>query len=476
MKYLPINIDLKNRHCIVFGAGTVALRKIQMLLKAGAKITCIAKTIHPDIKRLNHDQYLNIVQMDIYNYLSKPHLTNITLIISATGNAKLAQHIFRMSSLNNTLINTVDNSTLSTYISPAIVNRNPIIVSISSSGAAPVLARNIRESIEKILPHNIGKLATFASGLRNKIKATITSLIARRKFWEDFFNSSISQRIIETGNYPQQQNLIDDIINKPEETGEVYLVGVGPGDPELLTIKALRVMQKADVVLHDRLISTEILEMVRRDAQMVDVGKSMGQHKVKQPEINQLLIKYANQGKRVCRLKAGDPFIYGRGGEEIQALKNARINYQIVPGITAAIGCAAYAGIPLTHRDFAQNVLFVTAHCKNSIDTLDWQSLSRGKQTLAVYMGIMKSSYLVKNLISNGKNPMTPIAVIENGTRSNQRVITGSLHNLTNLIKINHIKSPALIIIGEVTRFANKLAWFEPQTHIDPQITLLKSA
>ena len=474
MDYLPINLNIKNKTCLVFGAGPVAYRKIQMLIKTGAKVICIAKNIHKDIKQIQGN--IKIIEGDIFYYLDHMNFNNIALIISATGNDKLSQHLFNLAKLNNILINTVDNKQFCSYISPAIINRNPIIVSVSSGGAAPVLVRKIRESIEKTLPHNIGVLAQYAATIRNQVKKSLSSMLLRRKFWERFFNSSVSSRIMNTGYKPQADKVIEQFKQQSTNEGEVFLVGAGPGDPELLTIKALRVMQQADVVLHDRLVSKEILELLRRDAELIYVGKSLGNHTVKQEDTNQLLIDYALQGKRVCRLKGGDPFVFGRGGEEVQALKNANIKYQIIPGISAAIGCTAYAGIPLTHRDYAQKITFVTGHCRNSIDTLNWQSLAQDKQTIVVYMGIMKSQYLVDNLISHGKNKTTPIAIIENGTCHNQRVITGKLYELTDLIVNNVVKSPALLVIGEVAKLANELTWFQPHNHLISKVQLLKTA
>lgn len=475
MQYLPINIDLVAKKCLVLGAGAIALRKIQMLLKAQAIITCVAKDIHPEITRLSHEKDINIIESDIYDYLRDHDCKQMVLILSATNDEKLAQHIYEHATSRNILINTVDNQSLCSYISPAIVNRNPLIIAISSSGAAPVLARMIREKLEKLLPQNLSALAGFAQKLRNQVKKNISCMLMRRKFWENFFDNPPNQRRIKMSQQ-SVKNLIQHYDQKSTAQGEVFLVGAGPGDPELLTIKALQVMQKADVVLHDRLISPEILELVRRDAELINVGKSMGHHLVQQEDTNALLIKHARMGKRVCRLKGGDPFVFGRGGEEVQALKAANIPYQIIPGITAAIGCSAYAGIPLTHRNYAHNIQFITAHCKNSIDTLDWASYAKEKQTLVVYMGLMKSQQLLEKLIIHGKSPMTAVAIIENGTHTNQRVISGNLKQLAQLINTHNIKSPGLIIIGEVAKLSNELAWFDPPNHITTEQKLLKTA
>jgi len=469
MDYLPINIDLKNKDCLVLGAGAVAARKIQMLLKVGAKITCIGLEINKAIIGLSEQRKIKLVNADLIansdTLLTAKYLKEFKLIISTTGDSFIAQKVYKICEINNILINTVDNRALCNYISPAIVNRNPLIVSISSAGAAPVLARNIREKIEKLLPAKLGLLAVKADDLRAKVKSTFSSMLDRKKFWERFFESSIAEDILNERLLVSDYELIDEVKKNIDSKGEVALVGAGPGDPELLTIKALRVMQKADIVFHDRLVSSEILELVRRDAELISVGKTQGNHSVPQDQINDLLVKHAKLGKRVVRLKGGDPFVFGRGGEELQQLKQHDIKFQIVPGITAAIGCSAYAGIPLTHRDYAQNVLFVTAHCKDSRDTLDWKSLAREKQTIAVYMGLMKSDYLANNLISHGKKPETPVALIENGTCSQQRVIRGQLKNLHETIQLHNVVSPSLIIIGEVAALADDLQWFKPQNY-----------
>jgi uroporphyrin-III C-methyltransferase/precorrin-2 dehydrogenase/sirohydrochlorin ferrochelatase len=469
MDYLPINIDLKNKDCLILGAGAVAYRKMQMLLKVGAKITCIGLKVNKAILSLSEQQQIKLINADLVansdSLLNAEYIKEFKLVISTTGDSFIAQKVFRTCELNHILINTVDNQQLCNYISPAIVNRSPILVSISSSGTAPVLARNIREKIEKLLPNKLGLLANKADKLRAKVKSSFSSMLDRKKFWESFFESSISEDIINQRIVSSDSKIIQDIKQNLNSQGEVALVGAGPGDPELLTIKALRVMQKADIVFHDRLVSDEILELVRRDAELVSVGKTLGNHSVPQDQINQLLVKHAQLGKRVVRLKGGDPFVFGRGGEELQELKIHGIKFQIIPGITAAVGCSAYAGIPLTHRDYAQNVLFVTAHCKDSRDTLDWQSLAREKQTIAVYMGLMKSDYLADNLIRHGKNPETPVALIENGTCSNQRVIRSQLKNLPKTIQQYKVISPSLIIIGEVAALADDLQWFNPHIY-----------
>ncbi|MCX7555169.1 siroheme synthase CysG [Marinicella sp. S1101] len=464
MQYLPINIDIKNKPTLVLGGGSVAYRKIKMLLKAGTQITCISLSFEPPIETLAQQQKLHLIRADLLaesvHYLTALYLSDFRLIISATDNDEIGARVFQIGEENQILVNTVDEKKWCNYITPAMVDRDPIMVAISSAGSAPVLARNIREKIEQVLPKNLGRLAEKAQSLRHKVNQLPLSFTLKKRFWERFFSSSHATDLINSRAVPDDDKLIDDIHNQVDKGGEVLLVGAGPGDPELLTIKALRAIQEADIVLHDRLVSNDILELIRRDAEIISVGKTQGFHSVPQDEINSLLVKYALQGNKVVRLKGGDPFVFGRGGEELAQCQSAGVKFSIIPGITAAVGCAAYAGIPLTHRDHAQNVLFVTAHCKNSIDVLDWPALARKRQTLAVYMGLMKSAVLSKELINHGRKACTPVAIIENGTTQQQRVIRGQLSQLTELINKHKVKSPALIIIGEVAALNENLAWF----------------
>ncbi len=480
MNYLPINIDLRNKPTLVLGGGGVALRKIKMLLKAGAQITCISLYFEDEIQKLSKGQKLHLRKADLVadsaKILTTAFLSKYQLVITATDNEFIAKRVYQIAQDNQILVNTVDNRNLCNYITPAIVDRSPISVAISSSGTAPVLARNIREKIEKMLPQNIGQLAKKAHSMRHAVIQNIASFTGRKHFWERFFDSEHADDLLNNREIVNNETIIKSITNQLKTKGEVALVGAGPGDPELLTIKALRLIQEADVVFHDRLVSPEIIELVRRDAELISVGKTQGHHSVPQDQINQLLVKHAQKGQKVVRLKGGDPFVFGRGGEELQALKQHGIKFSIVPGITAAVGCSAYAGIPLTHRDFAQNVLFVTAHCKNSIDTLDWVSLAREKQTIAVYMGLMKSEVLSAKLIAHGKNPQTPVAIVENGTTQQQRVVRGQLQNLSERIASQNISSPALIIIGEVAALNDDLAWFKNHEPINNETNRLKIA
>ncbi len=481
MEYLPINIKLKDQLVLVLGGGSVAIRKIKSLLAVDAKVICISLSFHQDIAELAKSKQLTSIKHDLTDLKLLDTFKKTRLIISATDKTQINLAVFNYGKTNNILINTVDQQDMCDFITPAIVDRSPVVIAISSEGSAPVLARIIKQKIEFLLPFNLGNLATKARNLRTKIKKRIPDFNNRRRFWERYFEwSHQSKSVIQSKFKAADKNAISEIINSVNNTkGKVSLVGAGPGDPELLTLKAIKVLQTADVVLHDHLISNEIISMIRKDADLIDVGKKAGKHKTKQENINLLLIKYAKKGLHVCRLKGGDPFVFGRGGEEVLALNEENINFEIVPGITAAVGCAAYAGIPLTHRDHAQSLAFITAHCSDSIDTIDWQFYAKNNQTLAVYMGLIKSEHLVTQLIKHGKHSKEHVAIIENGTRENQRTVTGQLDQLPAMIIRHKIKSPALIVIGTVAQYANQLDWYTQHIKHTEQTglnTYLKSA
>lgn len=478
MQYLPINLNIKNQAVWVIGAGVVALRKIRTLLKAGAQVHCIAKDFHEDLMNLANEQQLIIHEQQLDDLALLQQLPRPRLVIAATNDPVINQKIQRFTLAQGYLLNVVDDQPLCDFITPALVERGPVTVAISTAGSAPVLARMIKQKIEFLLPNNLGQLAELARQLRSTIKRRIPKLNNRRRFWERFFGWTHGRLTLLPTHYhsPSQAQLEQAVVAVNQTNGRVSLVGAGPGDPDLLTIRAVKVLQTADVVLHDHLISAEIMAMIRQDAELIDVGKQAGKHLTKQQAINQLMIKLAGQGLHVCRLKGGDPFVFGRGGEEVQALAQQHIAFDIVPGITAAVGCAAYAGIPLTHRDHAQGLAFITAHCSDSKDRIDWQFYAKNQQTLAVYMGLIKAERLVHELVSHGKDPKVPVAIIENGTRPEQRTITGQLDQLTAMISEHDIKSPALIIIGEVAVYAQQLDWFAPHVAHPNQLKLLKSA
>ncbi|MBH0018135.1 MULTISPECIES: siroheme synthase CysG [unclassified Pseudoalteromonas] len=456
MQYLPIFTKLDNKPVLVVGGGEVALRKCRAFLKARASVTLVAPWFCDELKEHAHNNEVTLIDA----YFDESHLDGKMLVIAATDRDEVNNNVFELANARNVFVNVVDDQPKCTFIFPSIVDRDPITIAISSAGTAPVLARRLREKLETLIPHHIGPLATLVGGFRDKVKKRFKHFSDRRQFWEGVFDSSVVSKV-QTGDTQAAQQQLEQMLDaKAEPEGEVYIVGAGPGDPELLTLKALQLMQQADVVVYDFLVSDEIMELVRRDADLICVGKRLGDHSVVQDDTNQMLVDLAKQGKKVCRIKGGDPFIYGRGGEEVQVLAANNVNYQIVPGITAAAGCSAYAGIPLTHRDHAQAIQFVTGHCKKDGQELDWQSLAKANQTLAIYMGVIKSPHIQSELLKHGRKADTPVAIIENGTRKNQRVVTGQLGELADLIQRNSIISPALLIIGEVAALHSQLAWF----------------
>ena len=456
MQYLPIFTKLDNKPVLVVGGGEVALRKCRAFLKARASVTLVAPWFCDELKEHAHNNEVTLIDA----YFDESHLDGKMLVIAATDRDEVNNNVFELANARNVFVNVVDDQPKCTFIFPSIVDRDPITIAISSAGTAPVLARRLREKLETLIPHHIGPLATLVGGFRDKVKKRFKHFSDRRQFWEGVFDSSVVSKV-QTGDTQGAEQQLEQMLDaKAEPEGEVYVVGAGPGDPELLTLKALQLMQQADVVVYDFLVSDEIMELVRRDADLICVGKRLGDHSVVQDDTNQMLVDLAKQGKKVCRIKGGDPFIYGRGGEEVQVLAANNVNYQIVPGITAAAGCSAYAGIPLTHRDHAQAIQFVTGHCKKDGQELDWQSLAKANQTLAIYMGVIKSPHIQSELLKHGRKADTPVAIIENGTRKNQRVVTGQLGELADLIQRNSIISPALLIIGEVAALHSQLAWF----------------
>ncbi len=440
------------------GGGEIALRKLRQLIAAGAAIEVIAPEISPSIRNLAPEQPLTLT----CRKFEDSDLNGAVLVIAATNDTAVNRRVSELAQASNIAVNVVDSPELCSVIFPSIVDRSPIQIAISSAGTAPVLARMLRTRLESSMPAAYGKLAALAGKYREQVKHKIADGISRKAFWEDVFDGDIAELVyaekISEAESRIQQKLSNPTSNK---LGEVYLVGGGPGDPDLLTFRALRLMQKADIVLYDRLVSKEVLALVRRDAVLIYVGKTAGDHPVTQDNINEKLAEFALQGKRVLRLKGGDPFIFGRGGEEISHLAEQGIPFQVVPGITAASGCASYAGMPLTHRDFAQSVRFITGHLKeNSLD-LNWQDLVSPNQTLVFYMGLSGLESICRELIRHGKAPETPAALIEKGTTVNQRVFVGDLKTLPEMVRDANAKAPTLIIVGDVVKLHEKLSWFK---------------
>lgn len=456
VSYFPIFTQLTDRPCLVVGGGEIAHRKITALIKAGAQLTIIAKEFSEEVLEL-----AALHNIETHERAFEEHDADQRfLIVAATDCLATNTLIYQAANSRHTWVNVVDDRKRSSFIVPSIVDRAPIMIAISSGGSAPVLAKQIREQLETLLPQSLGKLASLADRFRDRIKKNMADIGQRRRFWENIFRGKVASLVANNQLEEAEQELLTAVDSVEEQSGWVSIVGAGPGDPELLTLKALRSMQQADVILYDRLVSKEIMELVRRDAQLVAVGKCAGYHSVPQQDINQLLVDYASKGLRVCRLKGGDPFIFGRGGEEAQDLVKAGVSFDIVPGVTAAAGCSAYAGIPLTHRDYAQGVTFVTGHTKKDGNEPDWHAFAKGQQTLVVYMGLKQSAHIASKLIEGGRASSTPVAIVEQGTSSRQRTVKSCLATLNQDILKYDVQSPALLIIGEVVSLADTLNWF----------------
>lgn len=464
MNYYPLFLDLKDQPCLVVGGGEVAQRKVDLLRRSGARIKLIAPEVTPMLA-----QWAQQRMIDWQAESADPQaLGDFRLVIAATDDEALNQRIAAACKRRGMLVNVVDAPELSNCISPAIVDRSPLLIAISSGGVAPVLARMWRARLEAMIPAAYGQLAALAAEFREQVKQRIPR-DQRLRFWEQVFDGPVAEQGL-SGQTTRARELLTRMLEQPGQPlqGEVYLVGAGPGDPDLLTFRALRLMQKADVVLYDRLVSAPVLELVRRDAERIYVGKARSQHALPQEEINLKLVELAQAGKRVLRLKGGDPFIFGRGGEEIALLAEHRIPFQIVPGITAASGCAAYAGIPLTHRDYAQACQFVTGHPREDGSLgLNWASLAQPNQTVVIYMGLTGLEQLCRQLIKHGLAPTHPAAIIQQGTTPAQRVLVSDLQNLPVQAQTARLKAPTLVIVGEVVRLHESLAWYQgdPQVH-----------
>ncbi|OEC35947.1 uroporphyrin-III C-methyltransferase / precorrin-2 dehydrogenase / sirohydrochlorin ferrochelatase [Pseudomonas cuatrocienegasensis] len=458
MDFLPLFHKLRDRVVLVVGGGEVALRKSRLIAEAGARLRVVAPEVREELQALVADSGGEVRLRD---YLDDDIL-GVCLIIAATDDEPLNARISAQAQHLGMPVNVVDAPALCSVIFPAIVDRSPLIVAVTSGGDAPVLARLIRAKIETWIPATYGQLAGLAKRFRAQVKALFPDVQQRRVFWEDVFQGPIAESVF-AGKPGEGERLLKEKIEgiAPRTLGEVYLVGAGPGDPDLLTFRALRLMQQADVVLYDRLVAPAIIDLCRRDAERIYVGKQRADHALPQEQINQRLVTLALEGKRVLRLKGGDPFIFGRGGEEIEELAAHGIPFQVVPGITAASGCAAYAGIPLTHRDHAQSVRFVTGHLKDGSCDLAWGELTAPSQTLVFYMGLVGLPMICAQLIAHGRSADTPAALIQQGTTQNQRVFTGTLANLAELVAQHDVRAPTLVIVGEVVQLREKLAWFE---------------
>lgn len=460
MKFFPVFLRINKQPCLVVGGGEIAARKIRQLRRAGAAVSVVAPELCTELEEMKRGGLIEHLEAPFH----PDCLQNQHLVIAATDDREINSLVSELAQAQQIPVNVVDVPELCSFITPSVVDRDPVQIAISTGGASPVLARLLRSRLETMIPSAYGRLATLMKDFREDVKKRYPDMQQRRRFWEEILQGPVSEMLF-TGQDKSAIKALENHLQQDKSSvdnkGEVYLVGGGPGDPDLLTFRALRLMQQAEIVLYDRLVAPEIVDLCRKDADFIYVGKADKQHAATQEEINALLVEHARDGKRVLRLKGGDPFIFGRGGEEIESLMSEGISFQIVPGITAASGCASYAGIPLTHRDYAQSCTFVTGHFKDGELDLNWDALVQPGQTLAVYMGVRALRTLCNKLMQHGLDKATPAAIIQQGTRAKQRTYTGTLRSLPDIADASSIKPPSMIIIGEVVQLHEKLAWYD---------------
>ncbi len=460
MKFLPIFVDLHGRPCLVVGGGSVASRKVALLAQAGGKVTVVSPQLCESLQQ-RIDEGLAVHEAREFQ---DGDIDGKAVVIASTDQDQVNRRVSELAKAANIPVNVVDHPELCTFIVPSVINRDPIQVAVSTGGASPVLARLLRARLETYIPSAYGRLAKLVERFRERVQQRFATTDDRRHFWEHILEGPIAELLF-AGRDDDAEAALEKAVEDaalPKFHGEVYLVGAGPGDPDLLTFRALRLLQQADVLVYDRLVAPPILELARRDAERIYVGKERDNHTLTQEGINQLLVRLAKEGKRVVRLKGGDPFIFGRGGEEIEELLGEGITFQVVPGITAASGCSSYAGIPLTHRDYAQSCVFVTGHLKDGSVDLNWKALAHPNQTVVFYMGLHGVPILSKELVAHGLPEDTPVALVQQGTTQHQRVIISTLKTLPDDVKAQELKPPTLIIVGEVVSLHDKLDWFHP--------------
>jgi len=468
MDFFPVFLQLENRDCLVVGGGKVAARKVALLVRASARVQVVAPDLCEELVAL-------LEQKKITHSARKfedGDIKDKVLIIAGTNQQDVNRRVSELAHAANLPVNVVDQPKLCSFIMPSVIDRSPVQVAVSSGGTSPVLARLLRARLESYVPAAYGRLATLVEGFRDRVKQRFSSSDQRRRFWENILQGEVAELLI-AGRDDTARELLEKSLegsgDEPDFIGEVYLVGAGPGDPDLLTFRALRLMQMADVIVYDRLVAPPILDLARRDAEQIYVGKERDKHALSQENINQLLVRLAKEGKRVVRLKGGDPFIFGRGGEEIATLMENGVSFQVVPGITAASGCATYSGIPLTHRDYAQSVVFVTGHLQDGSIDLNWKALAHDNQTIVFYMGLHGVGVMSEQLIKHGLPETTPVALVQQGTTQNQRVLISDLKNLEATVKTEQVKPPTIIIVGKVVELHETLQWFNPLPGANPR-------
>jgi uroporphyrin-III C-methyltransferase/precorrin-2 dehydrogenase/sirohydrochlorin ferrochelatase len=459
MDYLPIFLKIEDRPCLVVGGGKVAARKIALLARAGAYTSVVSPEVCPEVKELIKQDNVSCIERQF----REEDMDGVVLVIAATDNETVNRRVAALAYEHRIPVNVVNAPGEGSFIMPSIIDRSPVQIAVSTGGASPVLARLLRARLESFIPSAYGRLAHLVNDYRSSVIKRFSNTGQRRYFWENILQGRVAELLF-AGHEEKARAALEEAIEDTdahyESSGEVYLVGAGPGDPDLITFRAMRLMQQADVVVYDRLVSEPVLDMVRRDAEMIYAGKARDQHTLSQESINELLVRLAKEGKRVLRLKGGDPFIFGRGGEEIETLAEEGIPFQVVPGITAASGCACYAGIPLTHRDYAQSVTFVTAHLKDGSIDLDWEMLAKPAQTIVFYMGLHSISVIGRELVAHGLPKQTPVALVQKGTTRKQRIYIETLESLADLGEREQLQPPTIIIVGEVVSLQEKLSWF----------------
>ncbi len=455
MNHLPLGFKVRGRGCLLVGGTQVALRKARLLHEAGARLRVVAPAIDPELRQLvesgGGECFLRAFQ--------EQDCTGAVLVVAADPDPDLNRQVARTAQAAGIPVNAVDDLEASDVIFPAMVRRPPLWFAISSGGGGPMLARFWRARLEALVPEGWGTVARIAQKMREPVRKQLPDTDQRRRFWERVLGGNVLLRLLSGGEQAGEALLREELAQPVASGGEVYLVGAGPGDPELLTLRALQLMQQADIVFYDRLVSAQVLERVRRDAEQVHVGKQSACHPVSQERINDLLIENARAGKRVLRLKGGDPFIFGRGGEEIERLAEAGVPFEVTPGISAAGGCACYAGIPLTHREYASSVRFLAGHPRDGQLSLPWRELVAEAQTLVFYMSSQGLPLICKSLCEHGAPEALPAALIERGTLPEQRVISGTLGDLAERVAELEVRPPTLLIVGEVVRLREQLRW-----------------
>jgi len=466
--FFPIFLDLENRDCLVVGGGKVAARKVALLLRAGASVQVIAPQLCAGLARLAGDKHI----VHRAREFADADIEGRVLVIAATDRRDVNRRVSALAKRANIPVNVVDQPDLCSFIVPSVIDRSPVQAAVSTGGSSPVLARLLRARLESYVPAAYGRLARLVESFRDQVKQRFSSMEQRRQFWENALQGEVAELLFAGRDDTARQQLERQLAgseDNPLPVGEVYLVGAGPGDPDLLTFRALRLLQMADVVVYDRLVAPPILELARREAERIYVGKERDNHALSQENINQLLVRLAKEGKRVVRLKGGDPFIFGRGGEEIATLMENGVAFQVVPGITAASGCATYSGIPLTHRDYAQSVVFATGHLQDGTVDLNWKALAHPNQTIVFYMGLHGVGVVSAQLIAHGLAADTPVALIQQGTTQNQRVVVTTLDKLEATVRDEALKPPTIIIVGKVVELHKTLQWFKPLPGANPR-------